>query len=92
MTKWTNVEGWQAGRLEGWKACRLASEVRGSGMTDPPPAACGQPAGRIGLQASAAYPGEGEHPFGEAGAFAVKGVRTELMPGGSEIGCNVLRP
>ncbi len=61
-------------------------------MRDPPPRACGQLAGRNRLQVPAAYPGEAQRPSCEAGAFAVKWIRTESMAGLGEIGCSTLQP
>lgn len=61
-------------------------------MSDTPPAGCGQSAGRNGLQAPAAYSGEGQRPPREAKPFAVNGIAGEPMAGCSEIACSVLQP
>ena len=68
--------------------CTQARPLWGASATVPPH----RPAGRKRLQASAAYPGEVEHPSRRAGACAVKGIFAEPMAARAEVGCRSLQP
>ena len=58
----------------------------------PPPPPPRQHVCRNRLQARAAYPGEAQHSYHEAGAFVIREIPQECTTGCSEIGCSPLQP